>query len=55
MVFVDNQDRRIEEVLWVEGPKLYKVTYAPNLQPGRYGMMKANTAVSAFGLATELR
>jgi hypothetical protein len=55
MVFTDDQGRRIEEVLWVDGPKLYKVTYAPNLQPGRYGMMKANTAVSAFALATELR
>lgn len=55
MVFTDEQDRRIEEVLWVDGPKLYKVTYAPSLQAGRYGMMKANTAVSAFALATELR
>jgi hypothetical protein len=55
MVFIDDQGRRIEEVLWVAGPKLYKVTYAPKLQPGRYGMMKANTAISAFALATELR
>jgi hypothetical protein len=55
MVFIDEQGRRIEEVLWVDGAKLYKVTYAPKLQAGRYGMMKANTAVSAFALATELR
>jgi hypothetical protein len=55
VVFTDDQGRRVEEVLWVNGPKLYTVTYAPNLQPGRYGMMKANTAVSAFALATELR
>ncbi|WP_460824737.1 hypothetical protein [Massilia solisilvae] len=46
-MFTDDQGRRIEEVLWVDGPKLYAVTFAPNLQPGRYGMMKANTAVSA--------
>jgi hypothetical protein len=55
MVFTDDQGQRIEEVLWVEGRKLYKVTYAPTLQSGRYGMMKANTAISAFALATELR
>lgn len=55
MIFTDDQGRRVEEVLWVNGPKLYTVTYAPTLQPGRYGMMKANTAVSAFALATELR
>jgi hypothetical protein len=55
MVFTDDQGRRVEEVLWVNGPKLYTVTYAPTLQPGRHGMMKANTAVSAFALATELR
>lgn len=55
VVFTDDKGRRVEEVLWVNGPKLYTVTYAPNLQPGRYGMMKANTAVSALTLATELR
>jgi hypothetical protein len=55
MVFTDDQGRRVEEVLWVNGPKLYTVTYAPNLQSGRYGMTKANTAISAFALATELR
>jgi hypothetical protein len=55
MVFTDDQGRRIEEVLWVEGRKLYVVTYAPTLQSGRYGMMKANTAISAFALATELK
>lgn len=55
MVFTDAQGRRIEEVLWVNGPKLYTVTYAPTLQSGRHGMMKANTAISAFALATELR
>lgn len=55
MVFTDDEGRRVEEVLWVNGPKLYTVTYAPNLQTGRYGMMKANTSVSAFALATELR
>lgn len=55
MIFTDDHGRRVEEVLWVNGPKLYTVTYAPDLQPGRYGMMKANTAVSAFALATELR
>lgn len=55
VVFTDDQGRRVEEVLWVNGPKLYTVTYAPYLQPGRYGMMKANTAVTAFALATELQ
>lgn len=55
VVFTDDQGRRIEEVLWVHGPKLYTVTYAPEMRAGRDGTTKANAAVSAFGLATELR
>ena len=55
IVFRGEQGRTVEEVLWVNGGKLYKVTYAPDLQAGRNGMMKANSAVSATSLATELR
>ena len=55
IVFRDDQGQRVEEVLWVNGSKLYKVTYAPDQQTGRYGMMKTNSAVSALSLATELR
>lgn len=55
MVLTNDQGHRIEEVLWVDGGKLYTVTYAPDQQPGRYGMMKTNSAVSALSLATELR
>lgn len=55
IVFRDDQGRTVEEVLWVNGGKLYKVTYAPDQQTGRYGMMKTNSAVSALSLASELR
>lgn len=55
MVFTDDQGKRIEEVLWVVGGKLYKVTYAPDQQAGRDGMMKTNGAISALSLATELQ
>jgi len=55
MVYTDERGTRLEEVLWVNGGKLFKVTYAPNLNQGRYGMMKANPGVSALSLATELR
>ena len=55
MVMTDDHGRRVEEVLWVNGGKLYKVTYAPDQQTGRYGQMKVNSALSAVSLATELK
>lgn len=55
VVMTDEQGQRVEEVLWVNGGKLYKVTYAPDQQNGRYGKMKMNPAVSAVSLATELQ
>jgi hypothetical protein len=54
-VFIGKHDQRIEEVMWVDGGRLYKVTYAPDQQAGRYGMMKTNPALSALSLALELR
>lgn len=55
VVMTDELGHRVEEILWVSGRKLYKVTYAPDQQPGRYGKMKSNLAVSAVSLALELR
>lgn len=55
VVLTDEQGQRVEEVLWVNGGKLYKVTYAPDQQTGRYGKMKMNSAISAVSLATELQ
>lgn len=55
MVYTDARGLRVEEVLWVNGGKLFKLTYAPNLQQGRYGMMKASSGISALSLAAELR
>jgi hypothetical protein len=55
VVMINEQGQRVEEVVWVNGAKLYKVTYAPDQQPGRIGMMKTNPAVSALSLAAELR
>ncbi len=55
MVFTDDDGRRIEEVLWVNGRKLYTVTYAPPMLEGRYGVMKADPALSAIALASDLR
>ncbi len=54
-VFTDDSGQRIEEVLWVDGGKLNKVTFAPDMQNARYGLTKANSRVSAFSLASELR
>lgn len=54
-VFVDHHGQRVEEVLWVDRGKLYMLTFAPDLQVGRYGKQKANTSVSAFSLASEVR
>lgn len=55
MILTNDQGHRVEEVLWVDGGKLYTVTYAPDQQSGRYGMMKINNAVSALSLAAELQ
>ena len=54
-VFTDEGGQRIEEVLWIDGGKLYKVTFAPDMQNARYGLTKTNANVSAFSLASELR
>jgi hypothetical protein len=54
-VFTDDSGQRIEEVLWVDGGKLNKVTFAPNMQNARYGLEKTNVSISAFSLASELR
>jgi hypothetical protein len=55
VIFTDDQGQRVEEVLWVNGGKLYKVTYAPDQQTGRYGKMKTNPTVSAVSLAMEIQ
>jgi hypothetical protein len=52
---ISDHGQRIEEVAWGVGAMQYTVTYAPDQQSGRYGMMKTNPAVSAFSLATELQ
>lgn len=54
-VFTDDNGQRVEEVLWVSGSKLYMLTFAPDMQAGRYGKAKANSSISAFSLASELR
>jgi hypothetical protein len=54
-VFTDEAGVRVEEVLWVRGSKLYVVTFAPEMQPSRYGKSKANPRISAVSLASELR
>lgn len=55
MVFTDDHGQRIEEVLWVDGTKLYTVSFAPEMHKGRHGPMKTNANISAFSLAGELR
>ena len=54
-VFTDDSGQRIEEVRWVDGGKLNKVTFAPDMQNARDGLTKTNSSVSAFSLASELR
>ncbi|HEX8612205.1 MAG TPA: hypothetical protein VF800_13030 [Telluria sp.] len=54
-VFTDDHGKRIEEVVWVDGSKFYMLTYAPDLQPGRFSAMKTNAGVSASALASEVR
>lgn len=54
-VFTDDGGRRIEEVLWVDGGKLNKVTFAPDMRNTRHGLTKTNASMSAFSLASELR
>ncbi|QYF95562.1 hypothetical protein KY495_10660 [Massilia sp. PAMC28688] len=55
VVFADDHGQRIEEVMWGNGPKLFKVTFAPLMRREKNGQMKANVAVSAFSLASDLR
>lgn len=54
-VFTDDNGLRVEEVLWVSGSKLFMLTFASDMQAGRYGKTKANSRISAFSLASELR
>ncbi|NIA00248.1 hypothetical protein [Massilia sp. CCM 8734] len=54
IVLTDDQGQRLEEVLWVNGGTLYKVTYAPDQHAGHDGK-KINSAISAVSLAAELQ
>jgi hypothetical protein len=51
----DEGGRIIEEVLWVSEQKLHMLTFAPDMEPGRYGLTKSNFRLSAVSLAQELR
>jgi hypothetical protein len=54
-IFRDEGGRIIEEVLWVSEQKLHMLTFAPDMEPGRYGLTKSNFRLSAVSLAQELR
>ncbi|HAT31014.1 MAG TPA: hypothetical protein DCW29_09250, partial [Janthinobacterium sp.] len=54
-VLTDDSGRRIEEVVWGDGGKLYKVTFAPDMRNARHGLEKINAGISACSLASELR
>lgn len=55
VVFVDDGGQTVEEILWVNGSKLYTLTFAPEMSQGRFGKVKENARVSAPSLAQELR
>lgn len=54
-VFNDGEGRTVEEVLWVQGHKLFMLTFAPDMENGRFGLAKSNVRISANSLAQELR
>lgn len=54
-VFTDSEGQKLEEVLWVNGPKLYMLTFAPETAIGRFGRVKTNPRISAISLAQDLR
>jgi hypothetical protein len=55
VVFTDGEGRSVEEVMWVDGGKLFTLTYGPDVQTVPQGKEKLNPRISAAGLAQELR
>lgn len=55
VVFTDDDGQQVEEILWVNGTKLYTLTFAPEMSQGRFGKTKSNVRISAPSLAQELR
>jgi hypothetical protein len=56
-VFTDENGQSIEEIVWVNGNKLYMLTFGPDvvLSSAAVPKLKASSEVSAFSLAQELR
>lgn len=54
-VISDGDGQTLEEILWVNGPMLYMLTFAPDTTTGRFGKTKSNSRVSAISLAQEVR
>lgn len=52
-VFIDDDGRSIEEIVWVSGQKFHMLTFGPDLVSG--SKLKAAAHISAFSLAQELR
>ncbi|MES2742247.1 MAG: hypothetical protein V4754_15030 [Pseudomonadota bacterium] len=50
---VDGQT--VQEILWVNGSKLYTLTFVPDMEDGGLGKFKVNSRISAKSLAQEIR